>query len=311
MSLVFFGSDEFSLAALNACLESPHPVALVVTTPPQKKGRGLVLSPSPVEIFARSKNIPVIAPPDLKDSAVLEQIKQLDPELFVVSSYGKYIPSAYLSVPKIAPLNIHPSLVPRYRGSGPIQWALLNGDTETGVSIIEVAKKLDGGDIFAQVRIPIDPREDHLSLEKKLSDLSRQMLRSMLKNIDKEPLQRCVQKESEAVYARKLTREDGLLRFDESAEVLDRKVRALKPWPGTYVMIEGGRLGILETDVEPAGEAAAPGTLVKIESDRSLCVATESGRLKLRQVQPEGKKPMSGADYANGRRLKPGHVFHS
>jgi len=310
MKIIFFGSDFFSLAALKACLETSHEVILIVTTPAQKKGRGLTLSPSPVQEFAESRGLPFEAPADLKDAAFFEKIKSLSPDAYVVSSYGKFIPGRYLDLPKVAALNVHPSLVPRYRGSGPIQWALLNGDKETGVSIIEVARKLDAGDIFCQVRMPILDREDHPGLEKRLTDRSYEVLLDLLNTLPDKPLTRTVQEESQTVYARKLTKQDGHLDWAEPAAILDRKVRALKPWPGTYVTVAGARLGILETTCLEEPDTPAPGTVIRIAEDQSLHVAAASGILALHRVQPEGKRPMSGADFARGKRLAAGTLLN-
>ncbi len=310
MTLVFFGSDDFSLASLTACLESPHQVVLAVTTPPQKQGRGLTLTPSPVQVFAESKGLRVEAPSELKDDAFAEKIRSLRPDLFVVASYGKFIPGRYLAIPKIAALNVHPSLVPLYRGSSPIQWPLLNGDKETGVSIIEVARRLDAGDIFYQERFPITEGETHPSLREKLAKRSHDILLNLLKRIPGEPLTRTPQQESQATYARKLTKEDGQLSFStQPAEEIDRKVRALQPWPGTYLTWFGIRTALLETQVEKSAQAAAPGTLTALHADGSITVAAARGAVRIFRLQPAGKSPMKGSDFANGRRLKPGMML--
>lgn len=310
MKIVFFGSDDFSLSSLKACLESPHQVSLVVTTPPQKQGRGLVLTPSPVQVFAEVHNLAYASPADLKDDAFTQTIRDLKPDLYVVASYGKFIPGRYLALPSWGSLNVHPSLVPLYRGSSPIQWPLLNGDRETGVSIIEVAKKLDAGDIFRQVRIPLNGTETHPALRQKLADISHDELLGLLQTLPIRPLKRTPQDESLATYARKLTKEDGAVALDQmTALEIDRRVRALQPWPGTFLNLFGQRTALLETALEDSTAAAVPGMLTALNSDGSLSVAAREGILRIKTLQPAGKKPMLGIDYANGRRLKPGSLL--
>lgn len=310
MKIIFFGSDDFSLATLNACLESPHQVSLVVTTPPQKQGRGLVLTPTPVQVFAESRRLPCEAPADLKDDHFAAKIRALAPELFVVASYGKFIPGRYLSIPAYASLNVHPSLIPLYRGSSPIQWPILNGDLETGVSIIEVARKLDAGDVFVQVRMPLRGTETHPSLRAALAELSHDELLKLLRSIPEQPLKRTPQQENMATYAPKLTKEDGRLSFARmSAREIDRKIRALQPWPGTFTEWFGQRTSILAGTIEPSGVSGKPGTLLSLHPDGAMTVAAREGALRIRQIQPAGKNPMSAAAFANGRRLKPGDVL--
>ncbi|MBU3759161.1 MAG: methionyl-tRNA formyltransferase [Candidatus Omnitrophica bacterium] len=313
MNIVFFGSDDFSLASLNACLESSHQVVLAVTTPPQKQGRGLTLVPTPVQQFAASRRIPFAAPEDLKNDALPDQLRSLDPGLFVVASYGKFIPGRYLSIPSFAALNVHPSLLPLYRGSSPIQAPLLNGDRETGLSIIELARRLDAGDIFLQVRIPLDGTETQPILRQKLADLSHRELLGLLNSLPDRPLQRTPQDEARSTYAPKLSKEDGHLSlFLHSAEEIERRVRALQPWPGTFIHLFGERVAVLEARSEHLeGESAAvlPGAISRIESNGAFSVGTREGILKVFQLQPAGKKAMRADAYLNGRRLKAGAIL--
>lgn len=310
MKIVFFGSDDFSLSSLKACLESPHRVSLVVTTPPQKQGRGLILTPSPVQLFAEAHSLPFEAPSELKDDAFTQKIRDLKPDLYVVASYGKFIPGRYLDLPSFGSLNVHPSLVPLYRGSSPIQWPLLNGDRETGVSIIEVAKKLDAGDIFRQIRISLNGNETHPALRQKLADMSHDELLSLLESLPAHPLTRTPQNEGLATYARKLNKDDGAVTLNQmSALEIDRKVRALQPWPGTFLNLFGQRTSLLETALENGTATAAAGTVTALNPDGSLSVAAREGILKIKTLQPAGKNPMRGIDYANGRRLKPGSLL--
>ncbi|HXV28364.1 MAG TPA: methionyl-tRNA formyltransferase [bacterium] len=306
MIIVFFGSSAFSMAALKTCLESRHSIPLVMTTPDQKKGRGLKLTPTVVRQFCHDRQICAEAAPDLKDAALMERVQSLKPDLFVVSSYGKLIPSAWLKIPSRLCLNVHPSLLPKYRGAAPLHWPIINGDPETGISIAEVTSKLDSGDIFYQEKFALDARMDSEKLEHALAELSQKALHTVLQRIEQNTLTRVPQDESASSYARKLSKEDGKLSLKEPAVKLDRLVRGLKPWPGSFLDLQGNHLLIL--DAEPGFENTRekPGTLLALHSDGAVSIATGEGILKLKRVRPAGKKEMSAADFANGHRLKPG-----
>lgn len=306
MKAVFFGSDQFSLYSLKACFESCTEISLIVTTPARPQGRGLTLIPTPVQKYADEHSLPCIAPGDLKDPSVLESVKNVMADVFVVSSYGKYIPSAYLGIPKIASLNVHPSLLPLYRGSSPIQFALLNGDSQTGVSIIEVAKKLDAGDIFKQVSLNIEPDDDHISLSEKLGRLSCEVLKELLLEIPKKGLDKRPQDEASATYARKLTKEDAALSLNEEPQILSRKIKAFRPWPGSYIPLGDTRLFLLEAEPLPGHSGGRPGTLLGVETSGGIVVSAGGGKIRFSKVQLAGKKPTSGRDFVNGRRLKTG-----
>ncbi|MDD5672375.1 MAG: methionyl-tRNA formyltransferase [Candidatus Omnitrophica bacterium] len=309
MTIIFFGSSEFSIPALQACLDSAHRIALVITTPDQKKGRGLKVAPTVVKVFCQKNGIPVESPGNLKDPQMIDRVRALMPELFVVSSYGKLIPSAWLKIPKILSINVHPSLLPKYRGASPVNRPILDGESETGVTIMEVTDKLDSGDIFAQERFPLDSKIDAVVLSQALADRSYHMLRKVLDQVAGGTLQRRVQQEGEASYAAKLTKEDGLLKFEDAAEVSARKVRGLKPWPMSYFLFLNEPVLVLEAEPVKAAVAGIPGTLLAIEKNGAVDIATGNGVLKIYQVKPAGKKAMTAADFVHGRRLQPGFVF--
>jgi len=306
MKIIFFGSSDFSIQALKACLDSDHEVALVVTTPDQKKGRGLKLSPTVVAQFAESKGVAVEKFPKLKDENAVQRAKDLAPDCFVVSSYGKLIPSSWLEIPKQLRLNIHPSLLPKYRGASPLNQPILNGDNETGLSIADVTKDLDAGDLYFQQMIPLDDRIDLPKLSQVLSDLSYEAVLTVLRQIEMGSLERTKQDDSQSSYAPKLTKDLGEVSWQDTAQTVERKIRGLKPWPGTYVNLASGPLLIL--DGKPNGQdlTGEPGTLLAIDKDGSIVVAMGEGALRIARVRPAGKKEMSGSDFANGKRLKTG-----
>lgn len=313
MKIVFFGSDAFSVKALEACLHSPGmEVAQVVTTPPQKRGRGLKLESSEIFDYCQAKNLPVTEYPALREPKVASELFALRPDIFVAASYGKLIPNSLLEIPKYR-LNVHPSLLPKYRGAAPIHWPILNGDKETGVTLLDIAEKLDAGDIYYQEKIKIDPRTNAAQLASELARFSYGILKKVLAQVKEGKLRGVPQNEAEATLAPQLSKQDGELSLAVmTAEEMDRKVRGLQPWPGAYCFIKKERVALLETDLPltsplPQGERKGegsyvkPGTLLAIEKDGGIQVATREGVLKILKVKPEGKKFMSAADFARGR----------
>jgi len=303
MKIVFFGSDAFSIKALEACLHSGMDLSQVVTTPAKKKGRGLKLETSAIFNYCQTKNLPVVEYPTLREPKVRQDLLALRPDIFVVASYGKLIPNNLLEIPKYR-LNVHPSLLPKYRGSAPIHWPILNGDKETGVSIIDIAEKLDAGDIYYQEKITIDPRTDAAQLASELARFSYGILKKVLAQVKDGQLHGTPQNEAEATLAPQLSKPDGELSlYAMTAEAIDRKVRGLQPWPGAYCFIKGERIALLETDLPGTTSSEKPGTLLEIEKEGGIQVMTKDGILKVLKVKPEGKKPMPAADFARGRRF--------
>jgi methionyl-tRNA formyltransferase len=306
MKIVFFGSDAFSIKALEACLHSGMELVLVVTTPPKKKGRGLKLESSEIFNYCQTKKLPVTEYTTLRDPKVAQDLIALRPDLFVAASYGKIIPASLLQIPKYR-LNVHPSLLPKYRGAAPIHWPILNGDKETGVSIIDIAEKLDAGDIYCQEKIPIDPRADAAQLASELARFSYGILKKVLGQVQEGRLQGTPQNASEATLAPQLSKQDGELSLAAmTAEEMDRKVRGLQPWPGAYCFINNERIALLETDLPGKTTSEKPGTLLEIEKEGGVLIATQDGILKILMVKPEGKKTMTAADFARGRRFAVG-----
>ena len=309
MTVIFFGSSEFSLAALKACLDSGHKVLTVITTPDKGKGRGLKETPNPVRLFCQGHGLPVEAPGTLKEQNLIQKMGALKPELFVVSSYGKIIPSPWLALPTRVALNVHPSLLPLYRGAAPVNWPLLNGDRETGVSIAEVTSELDAGDLFCQIRFPLDEGMDAVNLSKRLAELSAKALQQVFNDLAAGGLERKPQGSARATYARKLTKEDGCLDWKRSSVDIHNQIRGLLPWPATTTQAGEDPLIVLHSQVESKEGRGQPGELLAADRQGFLRVQTGLGVLHLDRVKPAGKREMSGCDYANGRRLQPGFVF--
>lgn len=308
--IVFFGSSEFSLEALKACLETRRKVGLVITTPDRPKGRGLKFQPTPVRLFCEQNQIPFEAPDKLKDESLIARVKSLNPDFFAVSSYGKIIPSSWLTIPKQLALNVHPSLLPKYRGAAPLNWPILNGDDETGISIAEVTSQLDAGDIFYQKRIPLSEEMNSESLSSGLAELSKEALMTVFSQIETKTLSRTPQIEAASTYARKLTKEDGRIDWKKSAAEISRLARGLLPWPGAHSVFRDEPILILKAKTETlSGSPLAPGQITEIDKNGLLKIQTGEGILAIESLRPAGKKDMSGADFARGRRLSPGSSF--
>ena len=308
VTVVFFGSSEFSLSALKACIDAPFKILRVITTPDRKKGRGLKEAATPVRRFAEESGLAVSAPETLKTGDLIEEVRALNPELFVVSSYGKIIPSAWLKIPSRYALNVHPSLLPKYRGAAPLNWPVLNGDSETALSIAEVTDKLDAGDIFYQKKLPILDSDDSQILSQKLAALSYHALKEIFAKLQKgDSLARTAQDETASTYARKLEKEDGLVDWNQSAKEIWNRVRGLLPWPAAYFNFQTEPVQILKAYLEPETDHKAPGTILRISKEGPAAIQTAQGILILERLKPAGKKEMSAAEFLRGRRLAEGN----
>lgn len=293
-------------------MESPHELLAVVTTPDRPKGRGLRLQPNPVKEHCGRPGLSTYTPSSLRNPELEEKINSLEPDLFVVASYGKLIPDSWLRIPRKLALNLHPSLLPKYRGAAPIPWQILNGETETGITIAEVTRNLDAGDIFCQIRATLQPHETAEDLTRRLAELARTALMETLAKVEKGRLERIPQKESESSYARKLNKEDGDLNLMEPASQLERKIRAFYPWPGAFIGYQKKPLRIVQGLCDSVACAEAkPATLLEVNAEGFLRIQTGQGSLKIFKVQLPGRQVISGRDFANGQRLKAGFVFES
>lgn len=307
MNLLFLGSSDFSLPFLETLLASDHKVVAVVTTPTKPKGRGLKIQPNPVEILAREKGLLLLAPAKLKDPEALESVQGIGVDVLVVASYGKILPSSWLRLPKKLPINVHPSLLPRYRGAAPINWQIVNGEERTGVSVFKMEEGLDSGDILAQVEMPLEMTDTAATLAEKMGHEGSRLLLKVLREVEEGSVAFAPQDPSQATYARKLTKEDGLVDWGKSAVEIHNLIRGMIPWPGAYTHFQGERLGILSARLEGPGCAEGkPGQVLDVHKEGYLRVHTGEGAVLLDRVQPPGKREMTGHEYAIGRRLGPG-----
>ena len=302
MKIIFFGSASIGFPTLEKLLVGNDELLAVVTQPDRPAGRNRKLTPCPVKQFAIERRIPVLSPENVKDG--YEELAALNADLFIVIAYGQYIPKAIRELPPHGAINLHPSLLPEYRGSSPIQWAIANGDTVTGVSIIYVAKKMDAGDILLQQEFPIHPDDTAVALEPKLAELGAELLMNAVEQIRNDTVSATPQDETAATEIRKLTKEDGIIDWTQPAENIFNRIRAFQPWPAMSCELPNGeRLKILRAVVE-AG-TGAPGEVLNIDKTGPL-IAAGKNALRLLEVQPAGKKIMSAADWLRGHNLSAG-----
>lgn len=312
MRLVYMGTPDFAVNALEALHKAGHEICLVVSQPDKPVGRHAEVLPTPVKQKALELGLCVVQPVKASDPAFIEQVRQLDPDAIVVAAYGKILRPALLEIPKYGCINIHGSLLPNYRGAAPIQWAVYNGDQESGLTIMKMAEGMDTGDILLQKRIRLDPEETGGSLFDRLSQMSGPLIVEALDKLEKGELTPVKQNDSLATTAPMLSREMSLLSFDKPAKQLEQKIRAFDPWPGTYTMLGNQKLKILkakavESDTVPEAEKAAPGSFLPVGD--KLYIKCTDGLLEVSRLQLEGKKQADTAEFLRGnRKLFPGNA---
>lgn len=306
MVIVFFGTPQFAVPALEALLASRHQVALVVTQPDRPRGRGQKVTDSPVKAAARAHGVPVFQPDRLRDPDVAETLRRHAPDLGVVAAYGKLIPADLLRLPRLGMINVHASLLPKYRGAAPVHRAVINGEVETGVTIMQVVEALDAGDMLARSVRAIGPDDTSDEIEKALADDGARLLLDVIDRMESSAIQAAPQDASASTYATRLTKAEGQIDWTLSAEQIHNRVRGLYPWPHAYSYLDGARLIVLRTRVL-AGDGT-PGTIVDVTPD-SIVVATGRGRIAIVELQPEGRRPMPTRDFLAGRPIRPGLAF--
>lgn len=324
MNVVFMGTPDFAVPSLRALIAEGYRIAAVVTQPDRPKGRKRELAPPPVKEEAVKHGIPVLQPPKLRDPAAVEEIRRLNPDLIVTAAYGQILPKSLLAVPPHGCINVHGSLLPKYRGGAPIQRAIMNGERVTGVTIMYMAEGLDTGDMISRVEVPITDEDTAGTVFDKLSVAGAELLVKTLPDLLAGRITAVPQNEAEATYAYNLTREDERIDWSKSSRELFDHIRGLNPMPGAFTLLGGEVFKVWESrkpEEESAratgatsgasgfsGDGVRPGTVLRMTDD-GLEVKTGSGSLWLTRVQPAGKKAMSVAELRRGMPIPPGTVL--
>jgi methionyl-tRNA formyltransferase len=303
--IVFMGTPQIAAVTLEQLIQSPDTVAGVVTQPDRPAGRGQKSIPSPVRRVAESHGIPVVAPEKIRAPEFLKTLMGWKPEIFVVVAYGRMLPKTILDLAPYGCLNVHYSLLPKYRGAAPAAWTIINGESTTGVTTMKLVEKMDAGPIYLQEATEVASGETTGSLQAKLTPIGARLLRETLRRLQEGLLMPQEQDESAATFAPILKKEDGLIQWDQPAMMIERRVRGFEPWPGTYSHIGEKLLKIHRVNVVAADTKGSPGEVMRADAG-GLWVATSSGFLGLEEVQLENRKRLSGVEFLRGARIKPG-----
>lgn len=310
MKTVFMGTPDFAVPPLKALTEAGYEVAAVVTQPDKPKGRGKTLMPTPVKEEALMHEIPVYQPKRVRNNEeFLETLKEINPDIIIVAAFGQIIPKEILELPKFGCINIHASLLPKYRGAAPIQQAVIDGEKESGVTIMQMGEGLDTGDMISKIVIPLDKEETGGSLFGKLAQAGAELLIKTLPAIEQGTVTAEKQpEESPTPYAAMITKQMGLLDFTKSAETLERLVRGMNPWPSAYTFVNGKTLKVWKSRADEKTSDAEPGTVILTDKE-GIHVACKEGVLVLTEVQLEGKKRMDAETFLRGYHMEQGTVF--
>ena len=304
MKIVFMGTPDFAVPSLHALTEAGYAVAAVVTQPDKPKGRGKTLLPTPVKEEAVMHDIPVYQPEKVRNNPeFLEILKEINPEIIVVAAYGQIIPKEILELPKFGCINIHASLLPKYRGAAPIQQAVIDGEKVSGVTIQQMGEGLDTGDMISKIVIPISPTETGGSLFGKLAQAGADLLIKTLPSIEQGTAEFEKQpEESPTPYAAMITKQMGLMDFRKSAEELERLVRGLNPWPSAYTTYEGSTMKVWKTEVLNETSDKEPGTILKVDKD-GIRISTKDNVVLVKEIQMPGKKRVLVSEYIKGNNI--------
>jgi methionyl-tRNA formyltransferase len=310
LRIAFFGTPEFAVPTLAGLLASRHRVVGVVTQPVRPRGRGHQVSACPVKLLAVSRGLPVLQPEKMKDEAFLGALRQLDADLGVVAAYGRILTDAILAIPRLGMINVHASLLPRWRGAAPIHRAIMAGDSETGITIMRVVRELDAGPMLAALREPIGPDQTTGDLEAALAARGAELLVATTDRLAEGPVPEEPQPSAGVTYADRITKDDAPMFWWRPAGELHNQVRALNPWPLAFTHLDGKRLLVVRTEVgvDAAPAGALPGTVLIAQADR-LVVAAGHGTLRLTSVKPEGRRAMDAREFLAGHKVAPGTVL--
>ena len=309
MVIAFFGTPQFAVPTLERLIASRHDVCGVVTQPDKPRGRGQRVVDSPVKAAAVAHGLPVFQPERLRDPHVAATLAAWGPDLCVVAAYGKLIPGELLRLPRFGMINVHASLLPKYRGASPVHRAVIDGEAQTGVTIMQMVEALDAGDMLDRVTRPIGSDETSEQVERDLADLGARLLVGVVDRIEAGTATPEPQDDGASTYAPRLTKEEGLVDWTLSAARIHNRVRGLYPWPHAYAYLDGGRIILLRTHVVDDSTSAEPGKIVDVTRDAIRVATGHGGVIAIDELQPEGKRPMRTRDFLAGRPLQPGGRF--
>lgn len=308
MKIIYMGTPDFAVEALEALASSRHEVTAVFTQPDKPKGRGKAMQFTPVKEVALRENIPVYQPKKVRDPEVIQKIRELAPDVLVVVAFGQIIPQEILDIAPYGCINVHGSLLPKYRGAAPIQWAVIDGEKESGVTTMQMDAGLDTGDMLLKTVVPLDEKETGGSLFDKLSKAGADLLLETLDALENGTVTPQKQGESPTAYAKMLTKDMGAIDWNRPAKELERLIRGLNPWPGTYTEYQGKTLKIWGATVKEGGDPSKAGTIVNVKK-HSFGIQTKDGILVPTEIQLEGKKRMTAEAFLCGVSLEEGTVL--
>lgn len=308
MKIIFMGTPDFAEALLDTLIHSEHDVVCAVTQPDKPQGRKGILTPPPVKVLAEANGIPVLQPLKVREEGFAEKLVAFNADVFVVVAFGQIIPPNILHMPKYGCVNIHGSLLPDYRGAAPIQWAVIDGEKETGITSMRMDEGLDTGDILIKKSLTIDPKETAGTLFERLKPLGSEVLLETLSGLEAGTITPVKQGTPRRGYAKILKKSMGLIDFNKSAKEIECFIRGMDPWPSAYTRLDGKMLKIWSADVSAIDSGKPAGTVTKVDS-KSFLVACGRGTLIVKEVQPEGKKRIPVSDYLNGHALSVGIKF--
>jgi methionyl-tRNA formyltransferase len=309
--IVFMGTPEFAVPSLKALFEAGEEVVAVVTQPDKPKGRGKYLTSPPVKELAVKHNISVLQPEKIQDDIFIRTVKELLPDIIVVIAYGKILPKAILDIPPLGCINVHASLLPRYRGAAPINWAIINGEKETGIATMLMDEGMDTGDILLTEKVEIKDDDTATDVYNKLKDIGASLLVKTIKGLKLGTIIPTPQDDSQATYAPMLKKEDGRIDWTTGAEGIKNLIRGLNPWPGAYTRWQGRQIKIFKgagVRSQESGVRMEPGTVINVSAD-GICVTTGKDELLITELQPENKNKMSASEFIKGYRIGKGQIF--
>ena len=311
MNVVFYGTPEFAVPALARLLDSPHRVSAAVTQPDRPRGRGRRVSASPVKQLAAAEGVRILQPERLGDGEFLATLSAFEPDLAIVAAYGRMLPDTVLTAPRLGTINVHPSLLPKYRGAAPVQRAIVAGETETGVTIMRLVREMDAGPTFAARARPIAPDETSETVEADLARLGAELLLEVVHDLETGAAIEHPQDHAAATFAPRLSRADGDIDWRAPASAIHNLVRGLHPWPHASSTLGGARYLVHRTAIAASApsDTPAPGTLIEASGDRLIVSTGHRGAVAILEIQPEGRRRLATRAFLAGHRWSPGLRF--